>query len=105
MFSKYLLFFNISYFIIYISNVVPLPSLPSMNTPTQSPCSLPLRGYSPTHTLIPTSSFSILLLWDIKPPQDQVPPLPQMPGEAVLCYICAGPQTNPCMLFGLWLSP
>lgn len=29
------------------------------------------------------------LLGGIKPSQDQVPPLPQMPDKAILCYICS----------------
>jgi hypothetical protein len=50
------------------------------------PCLLPLRGYSSTHLLLPDPS-SILLLWGIKPPQDEVPPLSLMADEAVLSYI------------------
>ena len=39
-----------------------------------------------THTLLPHRS-SIPLLWGIKPPQDQGPPL-LLSGKAILCYIC-----------------
>jgi hypothetical protein len=35
---------------VYISNVIPLPGLPSMN-PVPFPSPLPLRGCSPTHPL------------------------------------------------------
>jgi hypothetical protein len=84
-------FFYFSHFIfllliilfVYISNVIPLPGISSTTT-TTTPCPLPLRGSSPTHPppLLPQSS-SIPLLWGIKPPQDQRPPLSLMPDEAV----------------------
>jgi hypothetical protein len=48
---------------------------------------LPLWGYSPTHPLLLHHS-SICLLWGIKPPQDQGPPLSLMSDKAILWYIC-----------------
>ena len=64
---------------VYISNGL------LFTTPNTPPFPLPLRGCSPTHLLLPHPS-SIALLWSIKPSQDQIPPLPQMPNKAVFCY-------------------
>lgn len=46
--------------------------------------------HSHTHSCL--THLVILLLWGIKPPQDQAPPLPLMLDEAVLCYTCSGSQ-------------
>ena len=72
---------------ICISNVVPRPSFPSTN-PHPMP-SLPASMRVLPHPL-PPHRPSILLLWGIKPAQDQGPPLPLMPDKAILCYIWAG---------------
>jgi hypothetical protein len=43
--------------------------------------------HPPTYS--PISPLASSLLWGIKPPQDHVPPLPLMPGNTVLFYICS----------------
>ena len=57
----------------YISNVIPLPSLPSANSVyplfTASPCFYE-GAPPPAHPLLPQLP-RILLPWIIKPPQDQ----------------------------------
>ena len=74
---------------VYISNVVPLPSLPSTNPPSCPLLPLPLWGCSPTHPHTLASPPHIPLHWGIiKLSQDQGPPLLLMPDKAVLCYIC-----------------
>jgi hypothetical protein len=83
---------------VYISNVFFTLDLPSRN-PTPFPSFLPLRGWCPTP---PPHPFSIPLLWNIKPPQDQLPSLPLMPDEAVLCYICSGSH-GPAHIYSLFL--
>ena len=59
---------------------------PLQETPIPSSSPLSIRGFSHTPTL--PHPASILLLQGIKPPQDKASPLPLMPDEAVLCYIC-----------------
>jgi hypothetical protein len=51
----------------------------------------------PTHPL-PLHPSSIPLLWGIKPPQVQAPPLLLMPDEEE-------PWTGPCISFSRWFSP
>ena len=67
---------------IYISNVIPLPSFPSISPLSLLICPCLYEG-DPTHTLMPQRP-SISLLW--KPPQDPRGSLP-MPEKAILCYI------------------
>jgi hypothetical protein len=61
----FLSFFIIDIFFIYISNVIPFPSLPSENPPSppHSPC-------SPTYPLL-LPGPDIPLYWGIEPSQDQ----------------------------------
>ena len=64
-----------------------------MLSPSQFPLCKP-----PPHSLLTSPRFyegappphcaSIPLCWVIKPPQDQGPLLPLMPGKVILCYIC-----------------
>ena len=76
-------FFNLLIILfVYISNVwSPLNKHP---IPSSSP--LPLRGC--THPLLPHPS-SIPLLWGIKPPQEQGPPITLMSDKAILCDKCS----------------
>jgi hypothetical protein len=46
------------------------------------------KGVSPTNPLLPHCP-RIPLLWGIKPPQDQGPPLPLMSDKTILYYICS----------------
>jgi hypothetical protein len=77
---------------IYISNAIPLPGFLSETSPILPASHLCLQEDDPppTHLLLPppTPHPSILLCWGIKPSQDQWPPLPLMPDNAILCYIC-----------------
>jgi hypothetical protein len=81
-------FYFICTFIIYISNVIPLLDFPS-SSPLFHPLPLLLRvqPHPPTQSFLNTLA-SISLYSDIKPPQDQGPPLPLMSDKTILCYIC-----------------
>ena len=69
----------------------PFPGLPSTNAPIPLPfASKRVLPHPLTHSQLHHSS--IPLLWGIKPPQDQAPPFPLMPDEAVLCYINKDPE-------------
>jgi hypothetical protein len=74
-----------------------------------SPQSFPLHFASkrmlthpPTHPHLPHPS-NILLLWDIKPLQDQVLPLPLLPDKAVLYYVCSRSYGS-AMINAWWFS-
>ena len=55
------------------------PKTPYPASPPASMRVLPLLSHRP----------SISLCWGIEPSQDQRPPLPLMPDEAILYYICS----------------
>jgi hypothetical protein len=99
-----LLFFSFLLVIlfIYISNVIPLPSLPSTSPhPLLPPTCLHEGAPHPsTHPLL-LQWPSISLFWVIKPPQDQGAPLPALPHKAILCYISSWSHGYP--LCTLWL--
>ena len=85
--------------------IFPFPVSPPSSHPPSPPLCLYAGAPSPTHPLLLHPS-SIPLCWDIKPPQDQEPPLPLMPDEAILCYICSWSHGfSLCKLFGWWFSP
>jgi hypothetical protein len=54
----YLIFFLFNDFLVYISNVIPFPGLPSMNFPPHFPSLLALRECSQTHLHTHTSPLS-----------------------------------------------
>ena len=87
----FILKFLLIILVVYISNVIPHPGLPSTKPPSHPS---PLASKSVfLHPLLPHSS-KIPLSWGIKPPQDQAPLLPLMQDEAVLCYICSRSQES-----------
>ena len=65
--------------VIYISNVIPFPTFPSVNT-------YPILSYPASMRVLPPPTYPFLphhpLHWGIKPSQDQGPPLPSMPDKA-----------------------
>jgi hypothetical protein len=65
----------------------------SPKPPMQSPLTLLLWGYSPTHWLLPLCP-GIPLHWVLEPSQYLQPLLPLMPNKAILCCICH-----------MWLEP
>jgi len=74
--------FFIGYFLIYISNVIPFPSFPSINPYAFPPSPCLYEG-----TPLPTQSFlpphpDMSLHWGIEPWQNQGPLLPLMPNKA-----------------------
>lgn len=81
-------FFKIDHSIRLHLKWYPTSRLPPPPTPLSHirlpPSPLPVRGCSlpPTHTLLPYH-FCIPLLWSIKPPQDQGPPLLLLSGEGI----------------------
>jgi hypothetical protein len=75
-FFFFFLTFFIRYFLLYISNAIPKP-----------PYTLPMPC-SPTHPL-PLPGPGIPLSWGIWSSQYQVPLLPLMADQAILCYICS----------------
>jgi len=79
--------------------------VPTTNSPTPSPSSLPLRrSVLPTDPHLPNPS-SISLFWGIKLLQDQGPPFPLMSDGAILCYTCIWSHgAPPCILSGWWFS-
>ena len=62
---------------------------PLHKTPIPSPSPCFSEGIPPPTIPLPPPYLSIPLYWDIKPPQDQGSPLPLMPDNAILCYICS----------------
>jgi hypothetical protein len=61
--------------------------IPLHKLPIPSPC-LYEGALSHAHSLL-SQHPNIPLPWVIKPPQDQRAPLPVMPDNAILCYICS----------------
>jgi hypothetical protein len=77
---------------VYIWNDIPLPCYPSTTPLQPTLCLLPFASMrvlpNPLHHLFQPYLSSFPLLWGIKPPQDQGPPLPLTADKAILCYIC-----------------
>ena len=65
---------------------------PSAMPPYHPPDPLPQEGAPIPILPLQSHLSSIPLHWGIKPPQDQAPPFPLMPDEAVLCYINKDPE-------------
>ena len=78
------IFFKLDTLFVYISNVFLFPGFPSANPLSHAPitCFYEVAPL-PTYALLPHHP-SIPLYWDIKPSQDQGPPLPLMPGKGPL---------------------
>jgi hypothetical protein len=73
----------------YISNVILLSSLPSVNLPIPSSlyfASMRVLFYLPSHSHL---TLIISTYWSIKPKEDQGPCLPKMSVKAMLCYVCS----------------
>jgi hypothetical protein len=83
--------YNVSLLVIlfiYISNAISLPGFSSAHPLSHPPSACCYEGAPPyTHSLLPHCPC-IPLHWGIKPSPDQRPPLPLMPGKAILCSIC-----------------
>ena len=100
-----IIFLKLVILFIYISNDIPLSSLPftSPLSPPPSPClyegnPLPLYQLLPQW---PSSSLS----WVSKPLQDQGPPLPVIPDRQSSATHPSVAMGSPCVLFGWWFSP
>ena len=80
-------FLKLDIFFIYISNVIPFPSSPALESlfPIPStPDFMRVFPYQPTHSCsLPLQP----LHWGIEPSQDQGPFLSLMPTKVILCYI------------------
>lgn len=72
---------------IYISHVVPLPSLTSMSSPPSLPSPSPLKMCSSSTHLLPSHPSSISLLWGLKSTEDQALSLPLRPEGSLLPHM------------------
>ena len=85
----FIFFFFIRIFCIYISNVIPSFSPPTMKIPnpiSPPPASMREFPHPPTHSL-PPQCPGIALHWSIKSSQDRGPLLPLMTGKIILYYL------------------
>ena len=76
-------------FFIYISNVIPFPTLPNPYPIPHSPASMRVFTHPPAHPLLPPRP-GIPLHWGMLPSQDQGPPLPLMSDKTSSATYAAG---------------
>jgi len=87
-----MLFFNFLLdFFFYISNFIPFPSFPSINSLFYTPSPV-YEGVSPPICLFLPTSPVIPLQREVESWQKQGLLFPLMPNKAILCYICSWSQ-------------